>query len=143
LLQTKINHNFISLLTSFSRCALAVERADPVDAGGSVEADSHGAVVDVDRTVVSGPAIDANAGVAALGVGTGAAVLADVRSQAALVHITFAEFAGKCRRADARVAVDVVHAGGAVLAQITWTVINVLLAVLALEACEMKEKIDD
>jgi hypothetical protein len=82
---------------------------------------------------VAGPAVDANAREATLGVGTGAAVLAHVRSQAALVHIAFTQFTSKGRRAGARVAVDVVHARCAVLAQVAWAVVDVLLAVLALE----------
>lgn len=82
---------------------------------------------------MASPSVDANARETTLAVGTGAAVLAHVRAQAALVHVAFAKFAGKGRRARARVAVDIVHAGCAVLAQVAWTVVNVLLAVLSFE----------
>ena len=47
----------------------------------------------------------------------------------ALVHVLLAQLAGVGRGAAARVAVDAVHALRAVLAQVTWAVVHVLLAV--------------
>lgn len=56
-------------------------------AGGAVEADGDGAVVDVLAAVVAGPAVDAHAGVAADGVEAGAAVVAGVGLHEALVDV--------------------------------------------------------
>lgn len=111
----------------------AVETTDAVDAGRSVEAGRVDAVVDVVAAVRTVPAVDADAVVAAVGVGTGGTVLADRRLLHALVHIRFAVLAGKARRALAVIGVDPVHTGGTVLAQIARAVVNILLAVFALE----------
>lgn len=56
-------------------------------AGGAVEADGRGAVVDVLAAVVAGPAVDAHAGVTADGVKARAAVVAGVRLHQTLVYI--------------------------------------------------------
>lgn len=113
--------------------AAAVEAADAVDTGRSVEAGRVDAVVDVVAAVRTVPAVDADAVVAAVGVGTGGTVLADRRLLHALVHIRFAVLAGKARRTLAVIGVDPVHTGGTVLAQITRAVVNILLAIFALE----------
>lgn len=98
-------------------------------ARGAIEAGGSGAVVDVLRAIGSGPAVDADARVAAVRVGAGGAVLADGRPQGALVDILVAVRTGERRRTLARVAVDAVDAHGAVLAPVTRTVVGVLLAV--------------
>lgn len=56
-------------------------------AGGPVEADGGGTVVDVLAAVLAGPAVDADAGVAADGVEAGAAIVAGVGLHQALVHV--------------------------------------------------------
>lgn len=63
--------------TSLPRRALAVKRPNPVDAGGAVEASCACAVVDVDRAFWTSPAVDADAGETADGVGARCSVLAD------------------------------------------------------------------
>lgn len=135
-MKCNIAENQISIsfeLTGLSRCAPAVEAADPVDAGSPIEAGGTGAVVDVDRAVRSCPAVHAYAGEAAHAVGAGGAVLAHRRPQRALVHVLFAKSPGVRGRALARVAVDAVDAGSAVLALVTRAVVDVLLAVLPSE----------
>lgn len=62
-------------------------------AGGPVEADGGGAVVDVLAAALARPTVDADAGVTALGVEAGAPVVAGVGLQLALVHILGAELA--------------------------------------------------
>lgn len=123
----------IKELTSFARRALTIKATDSVNAGGPVEASSTLTVVDVLRAVFTGPAVDADAGVAADGVRACRSVVANAGPQRALVQVVFAELSGVRRRTDASVAVDVVCTSGAVLTQIAQTVVDVLLAVFASE----------
>lgn len=74
-------------LTCAPMGTLAVEGGHPVMAGGPLEAGSHGAVIDVLTAVLTRPAIDADAVVAAVVVVAGAPVLAGVGHQLALIHI--------------------------------------------------------
>lgn len=120
--------------------ALAEEAADPVDAGRPVETGGSGAVVDVYAAVGSGPAIDADARVAAVTVGTGGSIVTERRPDRALVHVVLALGAGEGRRTEARVLVDPVDSGRAVLAEIAHAVVDVLLAVDAFEAWKDKIK---
>ena len=62
-----------------TRGALAEEAADAVVTSGAVETSGACAVVDVLRAVRPGPAVDADAREAAVGVGTGGAIFADRR----------------------------------------------------------------
>ena len=116
-------------------CALAEEAADAVVTGGAVEAGGASAVVDVLRTVGSGPAVDADARVAAVRVGTRGAVLADAGPQRALVYVLVAVRSRERRRTLARVAVDAVDARRSVLAQVARAIVHVLLTVGAVETC--------
>lgn len=115
--------------------ALTVETAHPVDARGAVETSGSGAVVDVHRTVLSGPAVDANAIVRAQGIGAGGSVVADARPHGALVHVHLARFASPLRRARTRVTVHVVHARAAVETGVRYAIVDVLLAVFPPETC--------
>lgn len=81
--------------TSLPDRTLAEEGGHAVVAGGAVEADGDGAVVDVLAAVVARPAVDADAVVAAVRVVAGAAVLAGVGHQLALVHVLRAVLAWK------------------------------------------------
>lgn len=74
-------------LTRAAVGTLAVERGHAVVAGGAVEAGGAGAVVDVLTAVLSRPAVDAHARVAAVAVVARPAILAGVRHQLALVHV--------------------------------------------------------
>lgn len=90
-------------------------------------------VVDILGTVSTRPAVDADAGVAADRISASGAVVTDARSNAALVHVDFAQFAGVGGRASAPVPIDVVDAGSAVLAQMSGTVVDIFLAVFTSE----------
>lgn len=113
--------------------ALAIEAAHPIHARGSVEARRSLTIVDVLAARGSRPAVDADAREAAHGVGARRAVLAHARPHGALVHVLLAQLARVGRRAAAGVAVDIVHAGRAVLTQVPRAVVDVLLAILAAE----------
>lgn len=67
--------------------ALAEERCHAVVAGSAVVAGGAGAVVNVLAAVVARPPVHADAVVAAVRVMTGAAVLAGIGHQLALIHI--------------------------------------------------------
>lgn len=77
-------------LTGLAVRALTVETADSVDARGTVETGSSGAIVDVHRTVLSRPSIDTNAVVRTERIGTGRPVMADARPHRALVDVHLA-----------------------------------------------------
>lgn len=119
----------------FALGAATVEAAHAIDAGGPIEAGRVHAVVDVLAAIGARPAVDADARVAAVRVRARGAVLADGRPGGALVHVVLAVLAEVVGAALAAVRVDAVHAGAAVLAQVAGTVVDVLLAVGALEAC--------
>lgn len=121
-------------------CALTEEAADPVDARGPVEASGPGTVVDVDATIGPGPAVDADARVAAVAVGAGGPVVAERRPDRALVDVVLALRAREGRRTEARVLVDPVDAGRAVLAEVADAVVDVLLALVALKACVAQQR---
>lgn len=120
--------------------ALTVEAAHPVDARGAVEARGPGAVVDVHRTVLSGPAVDAYAVVRAQRVGARRAVVAHARPHRALVHVHLARVAGPLGGTRARVAVHAVHARAAVETGVRYAVVDVLLAVLSAETCGRRKR---
>lgn len=118
---------------SLARSTATVEATNTIDTSRPVEAGRINAVVNVVATVRPVPTVHADAVVATVGVGTGSPIFADRRLLHALVYIRFAIFAGKARWALAVIGIDPVHAGATVLAHITRTVINVLLAVFALK----------
>lgn len=101
-------------LTGLAVRALAVEAAHPIDTGGAVETGGSGAIVNVHRTVLSGPAVHANAIVRSQRVGASRAVVANARSHGAFVHVHLTRIARPLDRARARVAVHAVHARAAV-----------------------------
>lgn len=120
--------------------ALTVETADPIDTRGTVETSGSGAIVNVHRTVLSGPAVDANAVVRAQGIGAGCSVVADARAHGTLVHVHLARIASPLRRARTRVTVHVVHARAAVETGVWYAVVDVLLAVFPSESWEKKKR---
>jgi hypothetical protein len=96
----------------------------------AIEAVSLHTVVFVRLTIAADIAVHADTLVAALRVLAGAMVLAGVL-RPALVHVPGAVLARPVGGAATAVGVDAVHAGGAVLAQVPRTVVNVLVAVVA------------
>jgi len=115
--------------TSFAWGTLAVEAADTIVTGGAIEASGTGAVINVLRTISSGPSVDANARISAVRVDASGSVFADGRPQSALVHVLIAVRARERRRALTRVTVDPVHTRSSVLAQMSGAVVDVLLTV--------------
>lgn len=128
-------HSRARALTCAAVGALAIEGGHAVVAGGAVEAGSTGTVVDVLAAVLACPAVDAHAVVAAVAVVAGAAVLAGIGHELALVHILSAILACPLRWAAAVVRVHTIHTGASIPTAVSWTVVNVFLAVLAGEAC--------
>lgn len=128
------------VLTSFAIGALTVEAANAVDAGGPVEASRPSAVVDVDAAVGTGPAVDADARVAAMGVGASGPVVANRGPGQALVDVELALRPGERRRTQTRVLVDPVHASGAILTEVTDTVVYILFAVVPSITCKTNAK---
>lgn len=59
-------------------------------------------------------------------------------TQRTLVYVQLAMLAGERRRAPARIAVDTVHTGTSVLAQISRTIVDVDFAIRSFESCERK-----
>ncbi|KAH9399663.1 hypothetical protein TYRP_017653 [Tyrophagus putrescentiae] len=116
------------------RRTLTEEGADAVVAGGAVEAGLVGAVVDVLAAGGAGPAVDADAGEAAVGVGAGGAILADMGAEGALVDVLRAVGAAEVGRTGAGVGVDAVDAAAAVLTEVAAAVVDVDLAVVPGEA---------
>lgn len=110
---------------------LAEERSHAVMAGGAVVAGRAGAVIDVLTAVVAHPAVDAHTAVAAVGVVACSSVLACIGHQLALIHIVSAVLTCVLRWALAVVGVDSIHTHATILTVVTWTVINVVLTVLA------------
>lgn len=112
-----------------------MEAADPVNASGAVETGGPGAIVDVHRTVLSGPAVYANAIVRSQRIGTRSTVVTDTGSHGALVHVHLTRIAGPLGRARARVTVHAVHARTTVQAGVRYTIVDVFFAVFATETC--------
>ncbi len=113
---------------------LAGVAGDAVLAGAAVQARPAEAVVHVDLAVLALEAIDADAGVAAVLVGAGGAVLAR-RVQGTLVHVLCAPGACVAGRALAGVGVDAVQAGAADLAVMAGAVVDVHLTAVTSETC--------
>ena len=117
--------------TCLSWCAPAVEAAYPIDASCTIEASSTCAVINIDTTVRTCPAINTDAREATNGVGASGTILTHTGSLSALIHILLAQLAHVRGRAQAGVPVDIVHTRRPILAQVARTIVNVLLTVLA------------
>lgn len=111
--------------------ALAVERSDAIMTGGSVVAGSAGTIIDVLAAVVPGPAVHTHTLVAAVGVVTRAAILAGVGHQLALINVLCAELTCEFRSTLAVVGVDSIYTCSSIQALVTWTVVNVVVAVFS------------
>jgi len=122
-------------LTGLAVRALAVEATDPVDASGTVETGGPGAIVNVHRTVLSGPAVYANTIVRPQRIGTRRTVVTDAGPHGALIHVHLTRIACPLGRARARVTVHAVHARPAVQAGVWYTIVDVFFAVFSTETC--------
>lgn len=112
-----------------SMWALAVKRSYAVMTGGSMVTRGTGTVIDVFAAVVPGPAVHAHTLVAAVRVVARATILAGVGHQLALVNVFCAELTCKFWFTLAVVGVDSIHTCPSILALMTWTVVNVVVAV--------------
>lgn len=108
-----------------------MEAAHPVDTCSAVETGGPSTIVNVYRTVLSRPAVDADAVVRTQRVGARGSVVANARPHSALVHVHLTRLACPLGWARASVTVHAVHARTAVETSVRYTVVNVLLAVLA------------
>ena len=108
---------------------LAEEASDPIVTGSTVETSSSGAIVDILRTIRSGPAVDADARKAAVRIRARGSILANARPQSTLVHILITIRPRKRRRTLASVAVDSVDARRSILTQMSGTIVDILLAI--------------
>lgn len=109
--------------------AFTEKRGHTVMTSGAVGAGSTGAVINVLTAVVSSPAIDTDALVTAIGVVTCATVLARIGHQLAFINIISAKLTCKLWFTLAVISVHSIHTCASVLALMTWTVINVDVAV--------------
>lgn len=115
--------------------ALTVEAAHPVDTRGAIETGGSGAIVNVHRTVLSRPAVDADAVVRTQRVGARGPIVANAWTHGALVYVHLARLARPLGRARARITVHAIHARTAVETSVRYTVVDVLFTVLATETC--------
>lgn len=74
-------------LTSLSNWALAEERCYAVMAGGTIEANSYGTVINILTAVISRPTINTDTGMTPNGVEAGAPIMARIRLHETLVDI--------------------------------------------------------
>lgn len=93
-----------------------------------------GTVVDVLAAVITGPPVDADTVIAAVGVVARPSILTCIGHQLTFVHIFSAVLACVMWWALAVVGVHPVHTHTTILAVVTWTVINVVLTMLTCEA---------
>lgn len=100
---------------------------------GALGAGSTGAVINVFTAVVSSPAIDTNTLVAAKGVVTRATVLASIGHQLAFIDIISALLTCILWFALAIIRIHSVYAGSSIIAFMTWTVVNIDVAVFPIK----------
>lgn len=112
---------------------MTIKAANTVDAGSAIEAGGTCAIVDVDAAVGPCPSIHAYARVTTGRIGARGAVVAQRWTNRALVHVQLALRPRVRRWTKTRVFVYPVYAGRPVLAQIPWTVVDVLLAMISAE----------
>lgn len=105
------------------------KRGHAVITSGAVGAGSTGAVINVLTAVVSSPAVDTDTLVTAISIVTCAAVLARIGHQLAFVNIISAKLTCKLWFTLAVISVHSINTGASVLALMTWTVIDVDVAV--------------
>lgn len=123
-----------------SRRATAIEATNAIDTRRSIEARSLHTIIDILAAIAPSPAIYTDATVATMGVRTGCSILTDRRTQGALIDIHITVASREIRWTIAAILIDSIHTGASILTQISRTIIDVLLAVLALETCRWRER---
>lgn len=96
---------------------------------GAIKTSGSCAIVDIFRTIGSGPSVDADTGESAVRVGAGGSVFANTGPQSAFIDILVTIRSSERWRTLAGIRIDSVHATGSVLAQMTWAVVDILLAI--------------
>lgn len=109
----------------------AVVRPQSIVTGGAVVTRLSLAIVNVDGTIVASVSILAKTSVTTNSIGACGAVLADCRTDFALVDVLVAESAGEIWRTLTLVRVDAINASPAVLTQMTVAVVDVYLTTVA------------
>lgn len=102
--------------TRLARCATAIEGSHTIYTSGAVETGGCHTIVYIVAAISTFPAVDADAGIIAVGIGASRAILTNRRSHRALIHIFFTQFAGKVWRAGTTVCINAIYASTAVLA---------------------------
>lgn len=118
----------------FAGRTTTIEAAYSIDARRTIKARGVHTVVNVLAAIRSRPAVNADTRIASVRIRASGAVLADGRSHGAFIDIVLAVFANVVAGALAAIGVDSVDACAAVLAEMSGTVVDVVLAVGALES---------
>lgn len=119
--------------TRLSNWALAEEGCYTVMAGGTIEANGYGAVVNVLTAVISSPTINADTGMPTNGVEASTPIMAGIWLHETLVDILSTVLTCPFWWALAIVGVDSVHTYSSIHTLVTWTVIHIILTVVSLK----------
>lgn len=107
------------------------KRRHPVMTGGPFVAGSTGTVINILTAVIPSPAINTHTLITAVSVVTRAAILACIWHQQTFINIVCALLACKFRFTLTVVGVNTIHTGSSILASMTRTVVNVVVAVFS------------
>lgn len=102
-------------------------------AGGTIETDSNGTVINVLTAVISSPTIDANTGVPADGVEASTPVMAGIWLHETLINILSTVLSCPLWWALAIVGVHSVHTYSSIHTFVTWTVVHIIFTVVTLK----------
>lgn len=119
--------------TRLSNWALAEEGCNTVMAGGTIETNSYGTVINVLTAVISSPTIHANAGVTTDGVETSTPIMAGVWLHETLIDILSTVLPCPFWGTLAIVGVDAIHTYSSIHTLMSWTVIHIILTVVPLK----------
>jgi hypothetical protein len=117
-------------LTRFSWSAPAVEATHSVNACSTIEASSTCTVIYVDTAVRASPPIHTYTGETTDGVGASGTILAHTGSLATFIYILLTQLPHVSRWTQAWVTIYIIHTRSPILAQVAWTIINILFTVL-------------
>ena len=105
------------------------EASNSIVTSCAVEAGGSGTVVNVLGAIGTGPAVDANARISTVSVGTSGSVFAYARSKGALINVLVAVRTRERGGALASIGVDAIDARSSILTQMARTVVYILLAI--------------
>lgn len=119
--------------TGLSNWALAEEGCYTVMAGGTIEANGYGTVIDVLTAIISGPTVNTDTGMTADGVEASTSIMAGIWLHETLVDILSTVLPCPFWWALAIVGVDSIHTYSSIHTLVTWTVIHIILTVVSLK----------